>query len=82
MRVVNRTIGSSMTLTAAYPPASAPGSRPTLERFRALNEAGIPSTDPRRLAIALEAFPATRRDAPLDDGNAAIRLLTAVICTP
>lgn len=71
-----------MTLTAAYPSTPAPPSRPPLDRFRALNEAGVPSSDPRRLAIALEAFPTARPDAPLDDGNAAMRLLTAVIFVP
>jgi hypothetical protein len=53
-----------------------------LEPFRALNHAQVPSSDPRRLAIVGELFPAARPDARLDDDRAAMRLLTAVICTP
>jgi hypothetical protein len=58
-----------------------PGHGP-LEHFRALNQARVPSTDPRRLAMAGQLFPAARPGARLDDDRAAMRLLTAVIATP
>jgi hypothetical protein len=69
-----------MTLTATD--WSAQLSRSSLDLFRVLNQAQVPSTDPRRLAIARQVFPAARRDAPLDDDQGAMRLLAAVICTP
>jgi hypothetical protein len=68
-------------MTIAADPAP-PASAPMLEPFRALNHAQVPSSDPRRLAIVGELFPAARPDARLDDDRAALRLLTAVICTP
>jgi hypothetical protein len=69
-----------MTLTATHPPTTT--RRTSLEPFRALNQARVPSTDPRRLAMARNLFPTTRRGARLDDDRAVMRLLTAVIVTP
>jgi len=69
-----------MTLTETR--STTPDCAAPLELFRALNDDRVPSTDPRRLAIAGEMFPAARVGATLDDGQAALRLLAAVIRIP